>query len=51
MSKSYISAKLRKVVYKRAKDCCEYCLIPEIATFASHQIDHIIAQKHGGLTD
>jgi hypothetical protein len=51
MSKSYISAKLRKAVYERARNCCEYCLIPEIATFASHQIDHIIAQKHGGLTE
>lgn len=51
MSKSYISTKLRKAVYERAKGCCEYCLIPEMATFASHQLDHIIAQKHGGLTE
>ncbi len=50
MSKSYISPKLRKAVYERARGCCEYCLIPEIATFAPHQIDHIIAEKHGGLT-
>jgi 5-methylcytosine-specific restriction endonuclease McrA len=51
MSKSYISSQLRKTVYDRAKGCCEYCLIPEVATFASHQIDHIIAEKHGGLTE
>ncbi len=50
MSKAYIPASLRELVYDRAKGCCEYCLIPEVAAFSSHQIDHIIAQKHGGLT-
>lgn len=50
MSKSYIAQKIRKAVYTRAKGCCEYCLIPEIATFAPHEIDHVIAEKHGGLT-
>jgi len=30
MSKTYIKAALRKQVYKRAKGCCEYCLIPDI---------------------
>jgi hypothetical protein len=51
MSRTYISVALRKEVYERAKSCCEYCLIPELATFASHEIDHIIAEKHGGLTE
>lgn len=51
MSKSYISASLRKAVYERADNLCEYCLISQVATFASHQIDHIIAEKHGGLTE
>ncbi len=51
MSKSYISAQLRRKVDQRSQQRCEYCLIPEIATFASHQIDHIIAEKHGGLTE
>ena len=50
MSNSYISSSLRKTVYKRANNRCEYCLISQVATFASHQIDHIIAQKHEGLT-
>ena len=50
MSSSYISAQLRQQVYERAKGCCEYCLIPELATLFTHQIDHIIAEKHGGLT-
>ncbi|RLC12738.1 MAG: HNH endonuclease [Deltaproteobacteria bacterium] len=47
---TYISAKLRRMVYERAGGCCEYCLIPETAALAVHEIDHIIAQKHGGLT-
>jgi 5-methylcytosine-specific restriction endonuclease McrA len=50
MSKTYISASLRQQVRSRAGDCCEYCLIPETVAFASHEIDHIIAEKHGGQT-
>lgn len=26
-------------------------MIPEIATLATHEIDHIIAEKHGGCTE
>jgi HNH endonuclease len=50
MSKTYIPVALRRQVYERAKGCCEYCLIPDVATFARHEIDHIIAEKHGGQT-
>ena len=51
MSRSYISVELRKRVAERAHGCCEYCLIPEIAVLFAHQVDHIIAEKHGGLTE
>ncbi|MGA9380947.1 MAG: HNH endonuclease signature motif containing protein [Phormidium sp.] len=51
MSRTYIPSALRQLVYDRAKGCCEYCLIPETASFAKHEIDHIIAEKHGGLTE
>jgi len=51
MSKTYIPVVLRKQVYERAKGCCEYCRIPDRATFAPHEIDHIIAEKHGGQTE
>jgi hypothetical protein len=51
MSKTYIPAELRRQVRQRARDCCEYCLIPESMTFATHEIDHVIAEKHGGPTD
>ena len=29
---------------------CEYCLISDEICLAKHQIDHVIAEKHGGLT-
>jgi hypothetical protein len=51
MSRSYISVELRKQVYERAQGCCEYCLISEQVALFVHQVDHIIAEKHGGLTD
>ena len=51
MSKAYVSVALRRLVYDRANSSCEYCLMPEIAAFISHQIDHVIAEKHGGKTE
>ncbi len=51
MSKSYVPSALRQIVYERAGGCCEYCLLPEMFVLASHEIDHIIAEKHGGLTN
>src|SRR5579862_1077256 len=51
MSQTYIPADLRKLVRERANERCEYCLIPENAAFALHEIDHVIAEKHGGKTD
>ncbi len=51
MSRTHIPAELRRTVRQRARDCCEYCLIPESMTLATHEIDHVIAEKHGGPTD
>jgi hypothetical protein len=51
MSKTYISAALRRLVYERSNQACEYCLLPEVAAFVSHEVDHVIAEKHGGLTE
>lgn len=50
MSVTYIPKALRNLVYKRARGFCEYCRISEEDSFTKHQIDHIIAEKHGGLT-
>jgi hypothetical protein len=51
MSRTHIPAELRRSVRQRARDCCEYCLIPESMTLAAHEIDHVIAEKHGGPTE
>lgn len=50
MSKTYISAALRQVLHNRANGACEYCLIPEVVTLVPHEVDHVIAEKHGGQT-
>ena len=48
---SYISAELRRIVEARAHKVCEYCLIHESDTYLGCQVDHIISEKHGGLTE
>ncbi|WP_225912631.1 HNH endonuclease [Nostoc flagelliforme] len=30
---------------------CEYCQLPAEVAFFPHEIDHVIAQKHGGETN
>lgn len=50
MSTTYISVELRRQVISRAKSICEYCLIHEDDTFFGCHVDHIISEKHGGLT-
>jgi hypothetical protein len=39
---------LREQVRARAGARCEYCLIPERISLIEHEIDHIVALKHGG---
>ena len=50
MSITYVSAELRRLVVARAEGLCEYCLIAEEDTFYGCEVDHIISEKHGGLT-
>ena len=50
MSLTHVPAELRRLVQERANGCCEYCRTPESASFATHEIDHIVAEKHGGET-
>lgn len=45
------SAELRKLVIERAKGRCEYCLIHQDVSIYTHEVDHIIAVKHGGKTN
>ncbi|MEH1927104.1 HNH endonuclease [Nostoc sp.] len=51
MSGTYIPVNLRRLVEKRANYRCEYCQLPAAVTFFPHEIDHVIAQKHGGATN
>lgn len=50
MSKTYIPTSLRRMIFEQADRCCEYCFQPEIFAFYPHEIDHVIAEKHEGLT-
>ncbi|MCC3407377.1 MAG: HNH endonuclease [Microcoleus sp. PH2017_10_PVI_O_A] len=48
---TYISATLRRYIEERASYRCEYCLLGISLSFFPHEVDHIIALKHGGTTD
>jgi HNH endonuclease len=45
---TYLSATLRQLVSQRASGACEYCRIHQTFSIYSHEIDHVIALKHGG---
>ena len=51
MSETYIRAELRRLVAARAGGRCEYCGIAEADTWFGGEVDHIVSEKHGGLTD
>ena len=48
---TYIPAVLRREVTERAGNRCEYCLLTAEVAFFPHEVDHVIAEKHGGATD
>ena len=45
---TYINAALRREIIERAGDCCEYCLTDPDDHMFPYEVDHIIAEKHGG---
>jgi len=47
---TYIPESLRREIVERAGDRCEYCQLPASLSFYPHEVDHIIALKHGGTT-
>lgn len=51
MSKTYIPVGLRQEVIERAGFRCEYCLLHRDDARLRHEVDHVIAEKHGGLTE
>ena len=41
---------LERRVRRRARGCCEYCLMPQAYDDTPFEIDHVIAKKHAGIT-
>lgn len=50
MARIHIPNQLRRLVLARAGGRCEYCLIHQDDAPDTHQMDHIIALRHGGKT-
>jgi 5-methylcytosine-specific restriction endonuclease McrA len=50
MATVHISLALRSEVSIRAQGRCEYCHLPQESAWAPYEVDHVIAQKHGGET-
>lgn len=48
---NYISAFLRKLVLRRAKNRCEYCGLSQAGQEATFHIDHIVPVAAGGKTE
>lgn len=44
------TAEVRRIVIQRAGGRCEYCRIHQEDAASRHQVDHVLAEKHGGLT-
>lgn len=44
------TVELRRLVIERAGNRCEYCRIHQEDAGSRHQVDHIVAEKHGGQT-
>src|ERR1700679_4131056 len=39
------------LVWERARSACEYCQLDQRFSSMTFEIDHVIAEKHGGPTD
>ena len=50
MSRTRIPAALRENARRRADEICEYCLLHEVDGIHAFHVDHVISEKHGGLT-
>jgi hypothetical protein len=45
-----MDANLEGLVRERARQCCEYCRMPQAFDEITFEIDHVIPRKHGGPT-
>jgi len=39
------------LVRARARNCCEYCLLPQDSCSLTHHIEHVVPRQHGGTDD
>jgi hypothetical protein len=46
-----VDSATRNLVRERARNRCEYCLLPQEYCELTHHIEHIIAKQHGGSDD
>lgn len=47
---AYVSAALRQAVQARAGERCEDCRFPQALSFLAFEVEHVVAEKHGGAT-
>ena len=45
-----MDAALSRLVWQRARRCCEYCRMPQDYDDSPFEVDHIVSRKHGGPT-
>jgi len=45
-----MDADLQKLVWERAASRCEYCRMPQRLDRPRFEVDHVLSEKHGGLT-
>ena len=50
MTRAYVPAALRREVIERAGARCEYCRFPQDASLLAFEVEHVVAEKHGGAT-
>ena len=46
-----MDAATRDFVRRRARNRCEYCLLPQEHSELAHHVEHIVAKQHGGGDD
>ena len=47
---TYVPASIRREVIERAGDRCEYCHFPQRVALLAFEMEHVISEKHGGIT-
>jgi hypothetical protein len=50
MPRIYLAVQLRRLVVERAQRQCEYCRLSQEDDDFPHQVDRVMARKHGGQT-